>query len=469
MVRFDPKVQTRNFKELKDKRLLNRGNSILNRLFSNGIYSIRQLAENDSEAKAMYRFLQNKNIDEGSIIKNMTFNCKACVKDRPVLCIQDTSEINLYNHKNRVKKDDSIGLTNASFGGLGFFIHPSFIVDAETLMPYGFSDIKIWNRTHDREKKNRYEYKTLPIEEKESYKWIESSQNSKKTLENAREIIVIQDREGDIYEQFCLVPDSKTHLLIRAKTNRVLEGNDRLFEYLSAQEPKGNYNVELEGDKRRNVKKRTANIEVRFTEVRVKSNPRVAKDLPKSIKLYAIEARETGKDIENPVHWRLLTTKKIEDLETALQCIEWYTCRWIIEEVFRILKKEGFDIEASELTHGKAIRKLTLMMLETIVKLFIMQIAYSAEEETPPRSCFTEEEIECLDLQIKQLEGKTDKLKNPYKTSDLKRYIWAIARLGGWKGYLSERKPGITTFWKGLQKFSAIMQGYMLIKDVSRR
>lgn len=463
-------MQSRHFEELKDKRLLNRGNSILNRLFANGIYSIRQLAENDSEAKAMYRFLQNENVDENSIIRNMASNCKACVQDRPVLCIQDTSEINLYNHKSRIKKDDSVGLTNASFGGLGFFIHPSFIVDAETLMPYGFSDIKIWNRSHQRQKKeNRYEYKTLPIEEKESYKWIESSQNSKKTLENAREIVIIQDREGDIYEQFCLVPDSKTHLLIRSKTNRILEDNGRLYEYLSAQELQGNYSVDLEGDKRRNVKKRTANIEVRFTQICIKSNQRVDKKLPKNVTLYAIEAKETGENIENPIHWRLLTTKKVEDLETALLCIEWYTCRWTIEEVFRILKKEGFDIEASELTRGKAIRKLTLMMMETIVKLFIMQIAYSCEEETPPRSCFSEEELECMELQIKQLEGKTDKLKNPYKPSDLKRFIWAIARLGGWKGYLSERKPGITTFWKGLQKFSSVMQGYMLFKDVSRR
>lgn len=462
-------MQTRHFKESKDKRLLNRGNSILNRLFSNGIYSIRQLAENDSEAKAMYRFLQNDNIDENSIIKNMTSNCKACIQDRPVLCIQDTSEINLYNHKNRVKKDDSIGLTNASFGGLGFFIHPSFIIDAETFMPFGFSDIKIWNRPHDRQEKKRYAYKTLPIEEKESYKWIESSQNSKETLENAREIIIVQDREGDIYEQFCLVPDSKTHLLVRAKTNRILQDNQRLFEYLSAQEPRGSYTIELEGDKRRNIKKRKAEIEVRFSQIKIKSNPRVAKNLPKNITLYAIEAREKSDEIENPIHWRLLTTKKVGNLEMALLCIEWYTCRWVIEEVFRILKKEGFDIESSELTRGKSIRKLTLMMLETIVKLFIMQIAYSCEEEISPRSCFSQDEIECLELQIRQLEGKTDKLKNPYKPSELKRFIWAIARLGGWKGYLSERKPGITTFRKGLQKFSAVMQGYMLFKDVSRR
>lgn len=69
-------MQTRYFEEIKDKRLLNRGNSILNRLFSNSIHSIRQLAENDSEAKAMYRFLQNDNVSEKDIVRNMSLNCK---------------------------------------------------------------------------------------------------------------------------------------------------------------------------------------------------------------------------------------------------------------------------------------------------------------------------------------------------------------------------------------------------------
>lgn len=434
------------------------------------LISIRQLAQSDSEAKAMYRFLQNENVSENDIIKNMSLNCIEAVGEHSVFCIQDTSDVNLYNRKNRIKKDDSIGTTNAEYGGLGFHIHPSFVIDSETLMPYGFSDVKIWNRSHNKPKKDKSHKKNLlPIEQKESYKWIESSLKSKKVLSSAKEIIIVQDREGDIYEQFCSVPDSKTHLLVRAKTNRILDGQTKLFEHLSNQPLQGNYQVPIEGDKRRCIKKRTANIEVRFTQITIKGNQYTSKTLPESITLYAIEAKEVGKDVENPIHWRLLTTKKVEDLETALLCIEWYTCRWIIEEVFRILKKGGFNIETSELTRGKAIRKLCLMMLETIVKLFIMQIAYATEEATNPRSCFSEQEIECLEYQIVQLEGKTQKLKNPYKSNDLKRYIWAIARLGGWKGYLKQRKPGITTFWLGLQKFSAIIQGWILFRDVSRR
>ena len=146
--------------------------------------------------------------------------------------------------------------------------------------------------------------------------------------------------------------------------------------------------MELEGDKRRKIKKRIATIEVRFSKASISATKYTDKNLPRSVCLYAIEAKEIGQNIENPIHWRLLTTREVEDLQTALLCIEWYTCRWIIEEVFKILKKEGFDIEASELSKGKAIRKLCLMTLETIIKLFIMQIAYATAEETDPETVF---------------------------------------------------------------------------------
>lgn len=82
-------MQTRYFENLKDKRLLNRGNSILNRLFANSIYSIKQLAENDSEAKAMCRFLRNDTVSEQDIVRNMALNCTSCIEDKTVLCIQE--------------------------------------------------------------------------------------------------------------------------------------------------------------------------------------------------------------------------------------------------------------------------------------------------------------------------------------------------------------------------------------------
>lgn len=463
-------MRERQLRDIKDQRLLKRGNIILDKLFKNSVHSIRQITQSDSEAKSFYRFLQNDNVSEADIIRNMRSNCVFSCTNKVLLCIQDTTEVNLYNHKNRVKKDHYIGTTNAVKGGIGFLLHPSFVLDAQTLVPYGFSDVKIWNRPLEKLTKKDRDYNKLPIEEKESYKWIESSQNSKKVLDQAKEIIIIQDREGDIYEQFGIVPDQKTHLLVRARANRTLSDKTKLFDYIANQPSKGTYTIELEGDKRKNIKKREAILEVRFSEVTINKNDLSSKTAPQNIKLTIIEAKEINTDVKNPICWRLLTTINVENLETALNCITWYTCRWVIEEVFRILKKEGFNIEASELTYAKSIRKLSLLMMETIVKLFLMQIAYNCpEEEIESGSCFSEDEIKCLEYQIIALEGNTEKLKNPYLDKDLKRYVWAIARLGGWKGYASERKPGITTFWIGVQKFTSIMQGWQLFQDVSRR
>lgn len=461
----------RYFTDIDDSRLLKRSNLILDSLFHNCVHSIRQLTQSDSECKAVYRFLQNKRVSESKLIKNMSANCCFSAQDKTVLCIQDTSEVNLYNHKNRVKKDEFIGSTNAAAkGGIGFLLHPSFVIDAYSFVPYGFSDVKIWNRPLEKLTKKERNYNLLPIEEKESYKWIESSQKSKEVLEKSKKVIIIQDREGDIYEQFAMIPDQKTELLVRARANRTLLNKVKLFSFIANEPLKGKYTIELEGDKRRNINKREATLEVRFSEVTIQKNDLVSKNAPKSLDLYIIEAKEIGDNIDNPICWRLLTTIKVLDLDTALKCIEWYTCRWIIEEVFRILKKEGFNIEASELGSAKSIRKLSLMMMETIVKLFLMQIAYSIpEEEIEARSCFSDQELECLEYQMIKLEGKTEKLKNPHIQKDLKRYVWVIARLGGWKGYASGRKPGITTFSIGIQKFASIMEGWQLFLDVSTR
>jgi len=110
------------------------------------------------------------------------------------------------------------------------------------------------------------------------------------------------------------------------------------------------------------------------------------------------------------------------------------------------------------------------MIMEVVIKLFLMRIAYEQPElPLEASTCFSQTEQECLEYQIEKLEGKTQKQKNPYLKEQLNRYVWCIARMGGWKGYIKQRKPGITTLWIGLQKFDILMQGWELHKDVSTR
>lgn len=463
-------MQKREFTDLDDVRLVYRGNKILNDLFSKSVHSIRRLTSDEASAKGFYRFLQNDRVNEDDIKNNLSANCIAACKGKYVVCIQDTTEINLSSHSNRIKKDNDIGTTNAkNTKGLGFMLHPSLVLDASSGIPYGYADIKIWNRPLEFSSKVERRYNTLPIEEKESYRWIEVSKNTQSTLrEVTLGMVIVQDREGDIYEQFAVIPDAKTDLLIRARTNRTLADKIKLFNCLSTQEVKGAYELRVEAKKNR--KKRVAQIEIRYKEIEIKKTDAASKDAVPSVKLNLIEAKEVGYEGSDKICWRLLTTIPIENVQIARACIEWYSWRWTIEEVFKILKKEGYNIEASELEYASSVRKMCLMIMEVIIKLFLMRLAY-AEPETniSADTCFSKDEQDFLEHQIIRLEGKTEKQKNPYKSKDLKRYVWAVARLGGWKGYESKRHPGITTLWIGLKYFKAAMEGWEIRRNVSTR
>ena len=57
------------------------------------------------------------------------------------------------------------------------------------------------------------------------------SKNTKSALSGvAAGMVIVQDREGDIYEQFAVIPDEQTDLLIRARTNRTLKDKAKVAE-----------------------------------------------------------------------------------------------------------------------------------------------------------------------------------------------------------------------------------------------
>ena len=453
-----------------DLRLETRGEQFLNRLFVSGTRSIQQLSFSRAEQKAFYRLLSSDKVSEKKLIEEVRGRCGNSAKGKLVLAIQDSSDINLFKHRNRIDLTTGVGrIGSHDFNQIGFNIHPSVVIDALNGFPLGFSDIRIWNRSMEKQDKNDRDYKKLPISDKESYKWIETSQRTKECLKDAEAIVIVQDREGDIFEQFETIPDQKTYLLVRSRENRILYDGSKLWDTLSNAPLAGTYTISIDSDSHSQEAARQAEIEVRYIKTAIKppvknknSNPQI---------LYAIEAREINSIAKEPLLWRLLTTWPITDFDVAHMVIQWYTCRWLIEEIFRLLKKEGFDIEGSELESGWAIRKLCVMILDTVLKLTQMHIAYNSGEEINigTELCFSSEETECLTAMNVKAEGKTVALKNPFPQNSLKWAVWVIARTGGWKGYKSQRKPGMTTLMIGLGKFYNIFDGWSIQKDVGTR
>jgi Transposase DNA-binding/Transposase DDE domain len=463
-------MHKREFSDLDDIRLVHRGNTILESIFKKGVSSIRKFTDSEALAKGAYRFLKNDRVSEDDIVSNMVTNCKIASKNKYVVCIQDTTSINLSNHRNRISHNEFVGPINSHVDtGLGFKLHPCLVLDAFNATPYGYADIKVWNRPLNSETKYEREYQKLPIKYKESNKWLEVSQATKDNLSNSvKGLIIVQDREGDIYEQFATIASGNTDLLVRAKADRVMADGKRLFSCTQDQKASGVYKVQIDGKGGR--KKREASVEIRFNKVRLIRPSSSSKHVKPFVDLHFIEAKEVGYKGTDNIFWRLLTTVPLDTFEDAKTCVDWYSWRWTIEEVFKILKKEGYQIENSELECASSIRKLTLMIMEIIIKLFLMQIAYNEPElDIDADTCFSEEEQVFMEEQIKKLEGKTEKQQNPFKIKKLSRYVWCIARLGGWKGYKKARAPGITTLWQGYTIFSHAMQGWEIARNVSTR
>ena len=454
-----------------DKRSERRGEQLLCSLFKAGSSSIQSIAESRAEQKGYYHLLNNEKVQESALIGEMVQRCNDSCRDKVVLAIQDSSEINLSRHRNRIKYDESLGRINDNFDGIGFKVHPSLVINAHTYYPYGYSAIDIWSRSHEKEVLPEYTHRRLDVSEKETSVWLESNEATYQNLNDAKAVIIIQDREGDFYEQFATArQDGKFYLLIRSNHNRMLADGIKLWDYIDEQPVTGSYQTTVSTQKKGKPRReRKATIEVKVGKVSLKKPQKKNVSMPSSsVVLTVIEAREVKSSCEEPVLWRLYTTCGVESFEDACQIIEWYSCRWFIEEVFKVLKKECFDIEASELESGWAVRKLTLMMLDTIIKLFQMSIAYNTTEGEVPDTAtmFDENEIACLEKINKNVEGKTAKLSNPFNKTKLPWAFWILARLGGWKGYTSQRKPGFATLINGLKKFYILYLGYAMEKDV---
>lgn len=451
--------------KFKDKRLDKRANLLSGSLYFGRTSSIHGITFSEAEQKGAYRFLANEKVEEQILIDVCKERSGYLCEGKDVLVPLDTSEINMDDHRKRLQPGSGIGVTGNN-EDLGFFIHASLVLDAATETALGFSDIQLWHREEDREQRN---YKNLPIEEKESYKWIKACQESKKHLSKAASITFIQDREGDIYEQFACVPDERTHLIIRSRDNRKLHGGMKLHEYLACQPLAGSYSIKLIKDIRKGIESRTAHLEVRFCKVSIVKPKLIKKlEIADKIELYAVEVREVNGPKSDAVLWRILTTHVISSYDEAISIVNRYRQRWYIEQLFRLLKNKGFKIESSELETGWAIRKLTVMILNSALRVMQLLLAYNNGESQPIEQVFNKEEIKCLEQINETLQGDTEKATNKNNRHLLSWATWIIARLGGWKNYNSKRPPGPIILKKGLDKFNAMFQGWTLARSFNK-
>jgi hypothetical protein len=432
------------------------GEFLAQRVANRQTVCLRNLADDRAEQVKFRRFLASQEVTVEEMVAYRAMLVAAAATDRHVLAIQDTSEINYQAQSGRKHGLGKVG--NGT--DVGLFVHPVLAVDAQTQECLGLIDAQIWRRTRSKAKN----YKQLPIEEKESYRWVKGGEQAKAVLAEAAMVTVIDDREGDIYEKWARLPDERTRLLTRASRDRSLADGGRLFATLAKLPEAHRFTLDLPARPGKRVAMRWGRIRI--------CRPGNCSDRNASpeIELYAIEVRELNPPPGDVICWRLLTTHPVESLEQALTVIGWYRLRWHIEQLFRTLKRQGLRIEQSVVEDGEALEKLAAIALIAAAITMQLVLAHAAGGRDPPASrAFTREQIEVLHALQKKLQGRTTKQQNPHQPDSLAWAGWTIARLGGWTGYHSDKSRGPITMRDGLERFYAIVDGYNLAKNVCPR
>lgn len=431
---------------------------------------LNRLSEGRKDLMAFHRFLNNESVDHETIISSLTAKCGEYVSDRDILCLQDTTEYNFQKHAARIQ-DGELGPVGNNID-LGFFAHPMLAIDAQEEFCLGFGSIQLWHRSYEKGDKYSRGYISLPIEEKESYRWISSAESTKKNLLKARHITILADREADIFQLFDRIPDEKTDLIIRSRCDRKLfDQNVDLYEHLEEQPELGHYSVIVRENKKAGRSKHKAKLCIQVTKVKIKRpsnlNSKAASPFIELSAIKVAESLETVKAGEPPVEWTLLTTSEVSSFEQAREIVRKYTLRWQIEQLFRVSKHQGVNLESSQMETGRGLMNLGAMALQ--VSMQILQLTQARDNQNNIRAeiAFTQSQILLLTLLLKKYEGRTEKQKNTYQYGSIAWASWIISRMGGWKGYRSQATPGPITIFRGLETFNKMFELYKILeKDV---
>jgi transposase-like protein len=140
------------------------------------------------------------------------------------------------------------------------------------------------------------------------------------------------------------------------------------------------------------------------------------------------------------VEWFLLTNLPVATAEQAWEKVEWYCCRWVIEE-FHKAQKTGCGIEDPQFT--KAARLQPMIALLSVVAAMLLNLRDLSRDErlsTLPATEVIDEEL--VDILSGWRYGEIRPLS-------VREFFRALARLGGHQNRKCDGDPGWLVLWRG--------------------
>ena len=458
--------------DMGDKRLNDRLVSICDRFSESPESPINQACKDWAETKAAYRFFKNQDVNSGDILDaHRQMTVERAKPYKTILAIQDTSYFVYTSHagtKGLGPMSLKRGKNVQEIFSNGLIMHACLAVTTDGL-PLGLLDQSVFVRKLLSAKRRRLADVT-PIEEKESYRWLESLENTQAILGDTQ-VVTVCDREADMYGLFELSDRLKSPVLVRANVDRAINKKSRyaekdvvrLWAFMRDRPAAGTITIEIPQRKAtahvkaRNA--RTALLTVKFGAFvlnpprnNIKYRHAPLPDLPMNA-VYVYEAKPPGS--EEPVEWMLLTNLPVSNFHEACEKVRWYCLRWRIEMFFKVLKS-GFKVEDCRLaTADRLIRYLAIMSI-VAWRLFMITLIARTEPDTPCTEFLS-------DLEWKVLFQSVNKGTSlPEKAPAIGQVVIWIARLGGFLARKSDGMPGTLTLWRGWKRLADLSEGWNL-------
>ena len=447
-----------------DERLAKRLRKLVE-LMGNAIGSTVPLACQDwANTKAAYRFFSNDRVSEAEILAGhfeATRN-RFAATEGPILVLQDTTEFTFQREHSA-----PVGITYSVNSGrdkggryrlhtvCGLLMHSSLAVTTDGL-PLGLAAIKFWNRQKFKGTaalKRKINPTRVPIEQKESFRWLENMRQSMALFGAPERCIHVGDRESDIYELFCLAEELGTHFLVRTCVDRLAgDGNHTIADEMRDLDVAGIHHVEVAGGDGR---VETAAVEIRYRSIRVLPPIGKQKRYP-ALTLTVLHAQEreepTGRQ---RIDWRLITDLPVRSHDDAVEKLRWYALRWKIETFHKILKS-GCRAEQARLRSAERLVRLIAVFCILSWRVFWLTMINRSLPQAEPDLVLTKLEIRLLDQLVPERGG------TPPVGSSLSKYLTKIARLGGYLARTSDPPPGNIVMWRGLARLTDIKLGATL-------
>jgi hypothetical protein len=368
-----------------------------------------------------------------------------------VLAVQDTTSFEYNGHKAK----QGLGPTNDSPNGRGLFAHTVWAMSPKGL-PLGTLHVQMWVRDAA-EAGSRHQRRQRTPDEKESRKWRTGLEGLEAALPLDQPVLLIQDREGDVFDFLAAPRRANTHLLIRASQPRAVtvdtgDGSgapqrSTLFEAVEAVPVLGTLTVRV--GRRPGQPEREATLTVRWREMAIQAPQRKGVARTEQ-QVWVIQARE-----EHPpegveaLEWVLITTLPVLTSAQAYQMVRYYSRRWGVER-FHYTLKSGCQVEklqiddVTSLEHALALYYVVAWRLQHLTHLARL------EPERPAQEVLEAAEVAVL----------SHSERRPITT--IQEAVRAIAKLGGWTPSRSAPEPGVKVLWLGIRRLEAMVEGWRL-------